>query len=204
MGAASNDSTMKVSKEEMKRAGIDLAYRDFCAHLLIPLNECRRKSFFLPWKCGDERHAYEKCQYEECAIASSTNASKIFSSSFRRRFLRSAFPFVPLRACSRTLHADFYKTTWLMMTFPKQQLSFKGTWNAWEWWKSNEEKNRKKERKTKGSLEGPFREDVCVVLVCERDVVCIYIYIIKRVRRMSVRYICSISKRSTKLGLWLN
>mmetsp|Transcript_5939 Transcript_5939/g.17488 ORF Transcript_5939/g.17488 Transcript_5939/m.17488 type:complete len:81 (+) Transcript_5939:87-329(+) len=65
MGAASNDSTMKVSKEEMKRAGIDLAYRDFCAHLLIPLNECRRKSFFLPWKCGDERHAYEKCQYEE-------------------------------------------------------------------------------------------------------------------------------------------
>merc|ERR1711959_306249 len=65
MGAASNDSSMKVSKEEMKRAGIDLAYRDFCAHLLIPLNECRRKSFFLPWKCGDERHAYEKCQYEE-------------------------------------------------------------------------------------------------------------------------------------------
>ena len=65
MGAASNDSSMKVSKEEMKRAGIDLAYRDFCAHLLIPLIECRRKSFFLPWKCGDERHAYEKCQYEE-------------------------------------------------------------------------------------------------------------------------------------------
>ena len=91
MGAASNDSTMKVSKEEMKRAGIDLAYRDFCAHLLIPLNECRRKSFFLPWKCGDERHAYEKCQYEECAIASSsTNASNfflIFVVSCRRRFL---------------------------------------------------------------------------------------------------------------------
>ena len=123
MGAASNDSTMKVSKEEMKRAGIDLAYRDFCAHLLIPLNECRRKSFFLPWKCGDERHAYEKCQYEECAItSSSTNASKNFSWSFRRRFLRSAFPFVPLRACSRTLHTDFYRTS-LMMTFPKQQLS---------------------------------------------------------------------------------
>jgi len=59
---------MKVSKEEMKKAGIDLAYRDFCAHLLIPLNECRRKSFFLPWKCGDERHVYEKCQYEECVF----------------------------------------------------------------------------------------------------------------------------------------
>lgn len=109
MGAASNDSTMKVSKEEMKRAGIDLAYRDFCAHLLIPLNECRRKSFFLPWKCGDERHAYEKCQYEECAItSSSTNASNFFfnlrrlvSSPFS---FRSAFPFVPLlRARARAL-----------------------------------------------------------------------------------------------------
>ena len=65
---SSNESTMKVSKEEMKKAGIDLAYRDFCAHLLIPLNECRRKSFFLPWKCGDERHVYEKCQYEECVF----------------------------------------------------------------------------------------------------------------------------------------
>ena len=66
--SSSNESTMKVSKEEMKKAGIDLAYRDFCAHLLIPLNECRRKSFFLPWKCGDERHEYEKCQYEECVF----------------------------------------------------------------------------------------------------------------------------------------
>jgi NADH dehydrogenase (ubiquinone) 1 beta subcomplex subunit 7 len=65
---SSNESTMKVSKEEMKKAGIDLAYRDFCAHLLIPLNECRRKSFFLPGKCGDERHVYEKCQYEECVF----------------------------------------------------------------------------------------------------------------------------------------
>ena len=133
MGAASNDSTMKVSKEEMKRAGIDLAYRDFCAHLLIPLNECRRKSFFLPWKCGDERHAYEKCQYEECAIASSsTNASKkkkLSSSRVVAVFFSFGVPFCSFiaRACSRTLHADFYKTTSLMMTFPKQQLSFKGT-----------------------------------------------------------------------------
>ena len=129
MGAASNDSTMKVSKEEMKRAGIDLAYRDFCAHLLIPLNECRRKSFFLPWKCGDERHAYEKCQYEECAIASSsTNASNFFLSSSSRVvavFFSFGVPFCSFiaRACSRTLHTDFYRTTSLMMTFPKQQLS---------------------------------------------------------------------------------
>ena len=69
MGSSdNNESTMKATKEEMKKAGIDLAYRDFCAHLLIPLNECRRKSFFLPWKCKDERHVYEKCQYEECVV----------------------------------------------------------------------------------------------------------------------------------------
>ena len=49
----------------MQKAGIELGYRDYCAHLLIPLNECRRESAFLPWKCENERHAYEKCQYEE-------------------------------------------------------------------------------------------------------------------------------------------
>ena len=52
-------------QEEMNLAKLDLGYRDFCAHLLIPLNSCRRESLFAPWKCGDERHAYEKCQYFE-------------------------------------------------------------------------------------------------------------------------------------------
>ena len=59
-------SEMIATREEMKRAKLDLGYRDFCAHLLIPLNECRRRSFYLPWKCGRERHVYEKCQYKEC------------------------------------------------------------------------------------------------------------------------------------------
>lgn len=57
---------MIATREEMRDAKLDLGYRDFCAHLLIPLNECRRKSFFLPWKCEHERHVYEKCQYKEC------------------------------------------------------------------------------------------------------------------------------------------
>ncbi len=59
-------SEMIATREEMKRAKLDLGYRDFCAHLLIPLNECRRRSLYLPWKCGRERHVYEKCQYKEC------------------------------------------------------------------------------------------------------------------------------------------
>ena len=84
-----NESTMKVSKEEMKKAGIDLAYRDFCAHLLIPLNECRRKSFFLPWKCGDERHEYEKCQYEEYVFRCFLSSLMLLSLSFFSRYLSS-------------------------------------------------------------------------------------------------------------------
>ncbi|RMX98617.1 hypothetical protein D0868_09996 [Hortaea werneckii] len=50
---------------EMSAAKLPLAYRDQCAHLLIPLNKCRYDNYYLPWRCSDERHGYEKCQYEE-------------------------------------------------------------------------------------------------------------------------------------------
>jgi NADH dehydrogenase (ubiquinone) 1 beta subcomplex subunit 7 len=69
----------------MAEAKLPLAYRDSCAHLLIPLNKCRYDEYYLPWKCEvrprgrasrsnlkkltlsaqNERHSYEKCQYEE-------------------------------------------------------------------------------------------------------------------------------------------
>ncbi|RDX82050.1 NADH dehydrogenase [ubiquinone] 1 beta subcomplex subunit 7, partial [Mucuna pruriens] len=55
---------MIASQEEMVEARVPLAYRDECAHLLIPLNKCRHAELYLPWKCQDERHSYEKCQYE--------------------------------------------------------------------------------------------------------------------------------------------
>ena len=57
---------MVATQKYMHDAKIDLAHRDFCAHLLIPLNECRKAEYYIPWKCGHERHAYEKCQYKEC------------------------------------------------------------------------------------------------------------------------------------------
>ena len=53
------------SVEELKRHRIDIGYRDFCAHMLIGLNQCRHETYYMPWKCTDERHAYEKCQYIE-------------------------------------------------------------------------------------------------------------------------------------------
>ena len=35
----------------MRDARLPLAYRDSCAHLLIPLNQCRRETWYAPWKC---------------------------------------------------------------------------------------------------------------------------------------------------------
>ncbi|KAK9480642.1 NADH-ubiquinone oxidoreductase B18 subunit [Lipomyces japonicus] len=55
----------QATPEEMKQAKLPLVYRDRCASLLIPLNKCRRDSYYLPWKCEDERHKYEKCAYFE-------------------------------------------------------------------------------------------------------------------------------------------
>eukprot|EP00658_Telonema_sp_P-2_P081030 TRINITY_DN819_c0_g1_i2.p1 TRINITY_DN819_c0_g1~~TRINITY_DN819_c0_g1_i2.p1 ORF type:complete len:125 (+),score=38.66 TRINITY_DN819_c0_g1_i2:73-447(+) len=56
---------MKVSMDEMMAERVDPAFRDYCAHLLIPLNQCRRREWYLPWKCNPERHAYEKCEFDE-------------------------------------------------------------------------------------------------------------------------------------------
>lgn len=53
------------SQEEMDSAKLPLHWRDFCSHLLIPLNKCRRDNFYMPWACHHERHAYEKCQYKD-------------------------------------------------------------------------------------------------------------------------------------------
>lgn len=55
----------RATREQMSKARLPLQYRDSCAHLLIPLNRCRFEEYYLPWKCVDERHSYEKCQYEE-------------------------------------------------------------------------------------------------------------------------------------------
>ena len=35
----------------------------FVDSLLLPLNVCRKGTWYLPWECEHERHAYEKCAY---------------------------------------------------------------------------------------------------------------------------------------------
>lgn len=88
--------TMEATQQQMQNAKIDLAYRDFCAHLLIPLNACRRNEYFLPWKCEHERHVYEKCQYKQCVTPhpTSPNPCVFFpaSSRFRDRSTRVVSP----------------------------------------------------------------------------------------------------------------
>lgn len=55
----------QLTSEEMNEHKIPLGARDRCAALVIPLNKCRIDNWFLPWKCEHERHAYEKCEYDE-------------------------------------------------------------------------------------------------------------------------------------------
>ena len=61
-----SNAEMKATHEEMREARLPISMRDYCAHLLIPLNKCRQNTMYLPWKCAHERHEYEKCEYVEC------------------------------------------------------------------------------------------------------------------------------------------
>ena len=49
---------------EFRCTQVPLGWRDECSHFLIPLNECRHKTVYAPWKCTSLRHAYEKCEYD--------------------------------------------------------------------------------------------------------------------------------------------
>lgn len=50
-GTDTDSSSLEATREEMSAARLPLPYRDGCAHLLIPLNDCRRRECYLPWKC---------------------------------------------------------------------------------------------------------------------------------------------------------
>ncbi|CEO95335.1 NADH dehydrogenase [ubiquinone] 1 beta subcomplex subunit 7 [Plasmodiophora brassicae] len=53
------------TQDELDAAYVPFELRDSCTHLLLPLNMCRQDNRFVPWKCTQLRHAYEKCQYED-------------------------------------------------------------------------------------------------------------------------------------------
>jgi len=58
-------SSTTASQEESKRSELPLGWRDQCSALLVPLNKCRKQKGYLPWECENQRHEYEKCQYDD-------------------------------------------------------------------------------------------------------------------------------------------
>jgi NADH dehydrogenase (ubiquinone) 1 beta subcomplex subunit 7 len=67
---------MVATQRELFDATVPLHWRDYCSHALIPLNDCRRDNYYLPWKCGHERHAYEQCQFKESADDTSDSSAQ--------------------------------------------------------------------------------------------------------------------------------
>jgi hypothetical protein len=56
---------------------VPIAWRDYCAHLLIPLNRCRVDNLYMPWTCQEQKHAYEKCEYQESAQNETTRGDAL-------------------------------------------------------------------------------------------------------------------------------
>lgn len=72
----------------MSAARLPLAYRDSCAHLLIPLNRCRYEEYYLPWKCEVWMH-WSLSSYAD-NVNSRTKDTRTKSASMSS--LRSAWP----------------------------------------------------------------------------------------------------------------
>lgn len=69
LSSANTLTIAAASHKQMSDARLPLAYRDSCAHLLIPLNKCRRDEYYLPWKCEVRR-----------AVSSTTTSPNTFVS----------------------------------------------------------------------------------------------------------------------------
>lgn len=60
-----NILVMIATEEEMISAKLPLENRDYCAHLALKLQQCRKEVWPWAWKCNPEKHEYLSCQYEE-------------------------------------------------------------------------------------------------------------------------------------------
>ncbi|KAI6685956.1 hypothetical protein NL676_031869 [Syzygium grande] len=85
MEVEGSSKKMIATQEEMAAARVPLAYRDQCAHLLIPLNKCRQAEYYLPWKRSARRRPSSSRASSSRPSLSSPNPptlSSLFSSSF--------------------------------------------------------------------------------------------------------------------------
>ncbi|KAF9443801.1 hypothetical protein P691DRAFT_678772 [Macrolepiota fuliginosa MF-IS2] len=53
-------SSTTASQSELKANRVPIHWRDGCSALLLPLNVCRKKNYYLSWECDHERHEYER------------------------------------------------------------------------------------------------------------------------------------------------
>merc|ERR1711973_766766 len=57
---------MVASQEELARQQVPLRYRDYCAHLYLPLQKCNREqTIIMPWHCTSQRGEWEECQMQD-------------------------------------------------------------------------------------------------------------------------------------------
>lgn len=56
---------MIATPEQMESAKLEVADRDYCAHLLISYNACRKEVWPWVYQCHHEKHEYQQCEYEE-------------------------------------------------------------------------------------------------------------------------------------------
>jgi len=58
---------MKLSQKELRDYHIQIGHRDTCAHLIPPLQDCRRRTKFAPWAedCKHMKHILVRCIYKD-------------------------------------------------------------------------------------------------------------------------------------------
>ncbi|XP_046833698.1 NADH dehydrogenase [ubiquinone] 1 beta subcomplex subunit 7 [Vespa crabro] len=59
---------MIATDAEMKAARIPKKLRDYCAHKLLELEDCKKYNFPMMTRCSHQTHAYEQCQYEDYVL----------------------------------------------------------------------------------------------------------------------------------------
>ncbi|CAL4063667.1 unnamed protein product [Meganyctiphanes norvegica] len=62
------ERVMVATQEEMEKAKIPLAERDYCAHLLINYRNCRQNVWPFAYQCAHEKHEYLNCQYDDYVL----------------------------------------------------------------------------------------------------------------------------------------
>lgn len=88
-----SSATTEATRQEMSDARLPLAYRDSCAHLLIPLNKCRYDNYYLNWRC-------QVCQ--EIVLVGGEAEEKLTRGPGREAFVRK----VPIRGVQATCEED--------------------------------------------------------------------------------------------------